>query len=138
MADFSESRYRLRKGDKIVGYMRKVSNDMILYSRDSFWWNGKKMNYEEIDEWTGLRDKNGRTVYELDIVKFKIDPDGPDREGVILWEENRQAFGVRDIHSELFIPLVMDGIQMFNERQLKVFSYLFLNPELKERLNIRE
>ncbi|MEQ9261635.1 MAG: YopX family protein [Owenweeksia sp.] len=138
MVDFSESRYRLRKGKKIVGYMRKISDNMILYSRDSFWWNGSKMNYEEIDEWTGLRDKNGRTVYEWDIVYYKLDPDAADREGVILWEENRQTFGIRDIHSELFIPLALDGLAMFNERQLKVFSYLFLNPELKERLGIKD
>ncbi len=138
MVDFSESRYRLRKGKKIVGYMRKISDNMILYSRDSFWWNGSKMNYEEIDEWTGLRDKNGRTVYEWDIVYYKLDPDAADREGVILWEENRQTFGIRDIHSELFIPLALDGLAMFNERQLKVFSYLFLNPELKEKLGIKD
>ncbi len=138
MGEFQETRYRLRKGEKIMGYMRKVSNDMILYSRDSFWWNGRKLSYEEIDEWTGLRDKNGRTIYEWDIVKYKVDPDDADQEGVILWEENRQTFGIRDVHSELFIPLVINGLKMFNERQLKVFSYLFLNPELKEKLNIRD
>ena len=138
MGDFDESRYRLRKGEKIVGYMRKVSTDMILYSRDSFWWNGKKLIYEEIDEWTGLRDKNGRTIYEWDIMYYKIDPDEADQQGVVLWEENRQVFGICNINTQVFIPLFIDGLQMFNERQLKVFSYLFLNPDLKEKLNIRD
>jgi hypothetical protein len=45
-----EKRFRLRKGEQIVGYMRKVSPTMILYSRDGFWWRGFAIEYDELDE----------------------------------------------------------------------------------------
>lgn len=135
---WDEKRYRLRKGPEIMGYMRELSGSMILYSRDSYWWTGRKLEYEEVDEWTGLRDKNGRAIYEWDILYYKTDPDGDNRQGVVLWEERQKHFGIRDIAENLFIPLELNGLQMFNERQLQVFSYLFLNPELKERLGIRD
>lgn len=132
-----EIRYRLRLGRKIMGHMRKMGNSMLLYSRDSFWWTGREIDYDEIDEWTGLKDKNGRFIYEWDILYFKLDPDAAYHKGVILWEGNSGEFGIRDLEEGAFIPLFIDGIKMFNERQLQVFSYLFLNPELQRKLGVQ-
>lgn len=133
-----ENRYRLRIDQDIVGYMRKVSNRMIMYSKDSFWWNGRKLLYQDVDEWTGFKDKNNRYIYEWDILKYKIDPDGPYLEGVILWEANSEEFGIRNIKDGSFIPLTVDEIKMFNERQLIVFSFLFVNPDLKKKLGVKD
>jgi hypothetical protein len=133
-----EPRYRLRNGREVVGYMRKVANSMVMYSRDSFWWTGNKLQYKEVDEWIGLRDKNGRAIYEWDILYYKIDPDGEDQTGVVLWQSRDEVFGICDIHSEVFIPLTVNDIGMFNPRQLKVFSYLFINPELQKKLGVEE
>lgn len=131
-------RYRLRQGQKIVGYMRQVGETMVMYSRDSFWWTGHKLEYEEVDEWTGLQDKNGRHIFEWDILYYKRDPDGENETGVILWEGNAEEFGIRDVSDGSFIPLSIDGVEMFNPRQLQVFSYLFLNPDLQKKLGVEE
>lgn len=136
--DAIEPRYRLRNREKVIGYMRKVADTMIMYSRDSFWWTGNKLEYNEIDEWTGLMDKNGRHIFEWDILYYKRDPDAGYRTGVILWEGNAEEFGIRDVEDTSFIPLSVDGVQMFNPRQLQVFSYLFLNPELQKKLGVEE
>ena len=133
-----EKRFRLRQGEKVVGYMRKFSDVMVMYSRDSFWWSGRQMAYNDIDEWTGLLDKNGRHIYEWDILKYKMDPDGDNMEGVILWERNEEVFGIRSLTSETFIPLFLNEVQMFNPRQMQVFSYLFINPDLQEKLGLDE
>ncbi len=135
---FNEKRYRLRKDEKVVGYMRKINENMVFYSKDAFWWTGRKVHYNTIDEWTGLRDKNRIHIYEWDIVKCKIDPDADYTDGVVLWEEHSKRFGIKAIKEDVFIPLDMDGIQMFNEREIKVYSYLFINPDLKNRLGVQE
>lgn len=133
-----EPRCRLRFGKEVVGYMRKVADSMIMYSLDSFWWTGKKLEYKEVDEWIGLYDKNGRAIYEWDILFYKIDPDGEDQTGVVLWQAQNEEFGICDINSEVFIPLMVNGVEMFNPRQFKVFSYLFINPELQKKLGVKE
>lgn len=133
-----EPRFRLRDEDTIVGYMRKVADTMVLYSKDSFWWTGRKITYNEIDEWTGFKDKNGRYVYEWDILHFKLDPDAEYEKGVVLWEGRNREFGIRNLNDGSFIPLVVDGVKMFNERQLQVFSYLFLNRDLQLKLGVRD
>lgn len=133
-----EPRFRLRDDDTIVGYMRKIADTMVLYSKDSFWWTGRKISYNEIDEWTGLKDKNGRYVYEWDILYFKLDPDADYETGVVLWEGRNNEFGIRNVSDGAFIPLQVDGVKMFNERQLQVFSYLFLNPDLQKKLGVRD
>lgn len=132
----AEYRYRLRKGNQIVGYMRKVGKQSYYYSRDSFWWTGTAIKYDEIDEWTGLYDKNRTLIYEWDILHFKIDPDGVFYTGVILWQVDKQRFVIRKADEEIYFPLCIDDLQLFNPRQLEVFSYLFLNPDLKDYLGI--
>ncbi len=138
MEENPERRFRLRQDAEIVGYMRKLSARMVLYSIDGFWWRGLKPEYNEVDEYTGIRDRNNRYIYEWDILEFKIDPDADYQKGVVLWEGRQKVFGIKDINQGSFIPLFVEGIAMFNSRELKVFSHLFLNPELKDRLGVRD
>jgi hypothetical protein len=128
-----ERRFRLRKGEKTVGYMRKVSSTMVLYSSDGLWWRGHKIDYTELDEYTGLRDRNNRHIYEWDILKFKIDPDGD-----YVWEGKSKIFGIKAINEGSFIPMFVEDIAMFNPRQMEVFSHLYLNPDLKKELGVRD
>jgi len=133
-----ERRFRLRIDAEIVGYMRRLSKRMVLYSSDGLWWRGQKLDYNTVDEYTGIRDRNNQFIYEWDILEFKIDPDGDYEKGVILWEGGEKVFGIKSIEHGSFIPLFVNGIAMFNPRELKVFSHLFLNPELKEQLGVRD
>lgn len=136
---FTEKRYRLRIQKKVVGYLRQISNTSSFYSPDGFWWSGRKIDYKQVDEWTGLKDKNNRPIHEWDIVYFKIYPEQTKRsKGVILWKKQTQEFGIRALEEEVFIPLEVNGIQMFNPRKIEVFSYLFFNPELREMLGLED
>jgi len=133
-----EKRFRLRLGNQVVGYMRKVSDLMVMYSADSFWWTGRKIAYDELDEYVGVRDKNNRHIYEWDLVHFKLDPDEDYRLGAVLWEVHSETFGIKAVEEGMFIPLSVNGVQMFNSRQLEVYSYLFINRELLSKLGVRE
>ncbi len=130
-----EKRYRLRKGEKVMGFMRKFSDTSIFYSTGQ-WWRGQKIDYEDIDEWTGFKDKNGRHIYEWDILYYKIDPEDSNKKGVVLWKQKEDQFGILDLDLKTFIPLEVNSIKMFNERQLQVYSYLFINPDLQEELGL--
>jgi hypothetical protein len=133
-----EVKYRLRINQKIVGYLRKIDGKSNFYSPDGFWWSGRKIDYKEIDEWTGYLDKNRTPIYEWDILHFKIDPDAAYCKGVVLWEANQERFVIRNIDDECYFPFLLDGLQLFSRDQLNVFSHLFLNPDLKEHLGIED
>lgn len=132
----SEKRWRLRQDATICGYVREVRPNMHFYSRDGFWWTGQSIDYSDMDEWTGWRDKNNQAVYEWDIVKFRIDPDGADEDGVVLWQKKQATFGIYSLREEIFFPLVLEGVTLFNPREIRVFSYLFLNPKLQQQLGL--
>lgn len=139
MMDWAEEkRFRLRQNNEIVGFMRQIDGRSKFYSKDGFWWNGRAPKYNRVDEWIGLRDKNNTPIYEWDILYFKIDPDGPDHTGVILWEAVNQRFVIRKVDDELYFPFETNGLNLFNTKQLRVYSYLFLNPKLQEYLGISE
>lgn len=133
-----ERRFRLRQEQEIVGYMRKVSERMVLYSKAGFWWRGHKPDYNQVDEFTGLRDRNNQYIYEWDILEFKLDPDEDYLKGVVLWEGREKVFGIKPIDGSSFIPMFVNGVAMFNPRELKVFSHLWLNPELKSMLGVKD
>lgn len=129
---FKEERYRLRNGNQIIGYLRKVYGGAYFYSKDSYWWTGREINYEEIDEWTGYKDINRKLIYEWDILQYRLDKDEPFKTGAVLWQKKNQHFGIRDLNEEIFFPLNTEGFDLFQGNDLKVISQLYLNPEILE------
>lgn len=115
--------------------MRKVNEHSLFYSRGK-WWQGHKIVYTEIDEWVGLKDRNGRHIYEWDILEYKIDPEGVNEKAVMLWQEKEKEFGLLDITHHIFIPIEVNGIYMFNPGQLKVVSALYQEHELRRELKL--
>jgi hypothetical protein len=134
-----EKRYRLRRGQQIVGYCRELPSGAMFYSKDSFWWTGHIIPYTQLDEWTGWKDKNRILIYEYDIVKCKLDPDGDFQNAAVLWNSKNEEFCLRLLNEDsLYFPLEMSGIAMFNPKQIQVFSQLFINPEIMESLGLKD
>ncbi|MFN3951986.1 MAG: YopX family protein [Thermaurantimonas sp.] len=134
----SEKRYRLRVDQKIIGYKRVIGKNYEFYSRNGLWWSGHILYYKQVDEFSGLKDKNDRHLYELDIVEYRIDKDIPLRKGVILWHKKDEYFCIKDLEDTGFLPISVDGVMIFNSRDLTFHSYLFINPEIMEMLGLSD
>jgi hypothetical protein len=134
-----EIRYRLRQGTKVVGYMRKWSDQQsVFYSKDSFWWTGRPLTYDAIDEWTGLRDVGNTPVYEWDIVAFRPTPEMDEVMAAVLWHKEEEQFALVEPIEGKIIPLAVHGVPVVGPRDLRVHAYLFQNPGWMEQLGLEE
>ncbi|MCE2815978.1 MAG: hypothetical protein LW601_02205 [Cryomorphaceae bacterium] len=132
-----EQRYRLRFGDRIVGYLRRIEGT-DFYSPDGFWWTGKPFDYAHVDEAVGLRDKFRVHLYEWDIVRFKPIPDGAEELGVFLWNKGQKRWILRSIESEVDYHLELGGHPLIQSSDVQLHSHVFLNPELQRVWGLEE
>ena len=91
-------------------------------------WEEAKVIPETVGQYTGLTDKNGRRIFEGDIVRFiDIDFDGSERKavGVIAWNRKAANFDIvkgtyrLDFHYPVF-------------EEIEVIGNIYDNPELME------
>jgi hypothetical protein len=61
---------RLRSGNRIRGY-RRTEEGTHFYSRDFFWWTGIEIQFDDIDLFCGIKDKNNRALFAWDVITFK-------------------------------------------------------------------
>jgi hypothetical protein len=133
-----EKKYRLRVDERIVGFKRQVSKTMVFYSKNEFWWNGQPIGHKQIDEFTGMTDKNNTRIYEWDIVRFELTKEDGKEEGVVLWNAQDKCFGIKRINNTGFVPFEVDSVRLFQSKDLEVYSYLFINPEVMNRLGLED
>ncbi len=126
-------KYRLRLHTEVIGFADKTPLG-FKFEGKPLWWMKGKPSYNEIDEFTLFKDVNQQEIYELDIVTYMMG--GRKRRGVILWEDKSKNFGIYDIENFMFIPLILDGLYLFENEPLMVVSYLFKHPEIKKKMGL--
>ncbi len=132
-----EQRYRLRFGDRVVGYLRRIEGT-DFYSPDGFWWTGKTMDYAHLDEAVGLRDRHRTHLYEWDIVRFKPVSEGAEELGVFLWNKKQKRWVLRSVETEVDYHLEVDGFPLIQPADLALHSHVFLNPQLQRAWGLEE
>jgi len=88
---------------------------------------------EDIDlmQYTGLKDKNGKEIYEGDILKYKFPYDRRLKHvSLVKFIETETSFGLKDIYGNE-IPLYRIAANNYFE----VIGNIYENPELLEEKN---
>ena len=131
-------RGKTEKGEWVEGDFSKPCNiifitigyDEVLKQNNVEIFNDEKVTPETVGQFTGLTDKNGKKIFEGDIVKFSHPAYEEEIVGAVDWEYNETGYVIRekygyttfDYHGEFY----------------EVLGNIHDNPELLEESNEKQ
>lgn len=120
----------IRSNDSEVGYEAIIipTNDSNMYTKggsigDLGFENWYKVNETTICQCTGLKDKNGKLIWENDVVSYC---DCTKEDYVIAWEQNKACFEYQEYSCSMMNFDELSGCEV------EVIGNIFDNPELLE------
>jgi len=103
---FKEKKFRLYDSDR---NLTRIYDLQELISKTF-----RRGKFEYRGEWTGLKDKNGKEIYEGDIIESKNERKGEYRKGVVVFEAEFGSVG-------------------WYQDEIEVIGNIYENPELLEK-----
>ena len=129
-------KYRLRDDKTIVGYAEETAEGMLFTGKFPLFWLKSERKFTHVDEAIGILDKLNRMIYEYDILSYKINDTQMRREGIVLWSEEKEAFGIYDIESKHFSYFFVDDLFLFEKDKVEIISHAFNRPLIMQKFNL--
>ncbi len=129
-AKSEEEANNIKIGDMIYGYYVKTDGNHKIYLQD---YDGADFCYVDpgtIGQYTGLKDKNGKQIFEGDILSAYLDEIAPENETrlVVEWDYERAAYYGANLGFRGYKDFFVGGF----EKNFEVIGNIYDNPELLE------
>ena len=98
-------KYRLRDNKTIVGYAEETAEGMLFTGKYPLFWLKSNQKFTHVDQAIGIVDKLHRMIYEYDVLSYKINDSQMRREGIVLWSEEKEAFGIFVVIADLSMKM---------------------------------
>ena len=111
----------------IVDIIKFTKREGIYITRDSAYGVGINIQYQphiELMQYTGIKDKNGKEIYEGDIFKIKYN-----KKDFMVWVEYSEKYAQFITRCEENI-LNDEPLGDLNEKHIEVIGNIYENPEL--------
>ena len=110
----------------LYGDLRHHKDDVCIFEQGGT--KGEQVKRDTVGQFTGLRDINGKDIYEGDIIRQDVCGDGSN--GVVVYDEKHAMFALRyyDPHNP-----VIYGLYDCKEKELEILGNIYDNPGLLKR-----
>ncbi|WP_395092398.1 YopX family protein [Vaginella massiliensis] len=116
--------YRLRKGNRVMGYARESEDGILYKAYNDFHWHSERLEFDQVDISVGIKDKRHRVIFEGDVVLYLLRESQGWRRGIIKFN-NTNAAVIVDEEYEVATPIQLSDYRLFEHEKLEVVSHVF-------------
>jgi len=127
-----ELKFRARaksNGEWVYGYYSVIGDtSFISFMNDNHQWQGIEVNPETVGQYMELHDKQGKEIYEGDIVHRIWDDGGTKNLFAIKWDDNKCGWNI----SPKLLEVLCESAKGSTAQGFEVIGNIYEHPELLE------